>query len=292
MNRTIAALGALAATATLAACSYATPDTSSKGLSYTGGEWESKVFNKCVDPGGNEREDWGGYTAFYPVGVITWDFSMRPGAESGPLLVSTSNNQEMIQSGTVSLRLLADCSEWTDETGKVWPGGILQKWHEDIGQRNGAAFTEDSSVIPAGWIAALGKFVGAPAERAMDQTGGKYTWQDLYSNVAIQGKFAEEVKALLPDKIKAATGGTMYFEIISVELDKPTVPDALRNELVATEASILAQGRATQDSAFAESFPGGLPGYQAFLRQQAETKCLNDGRCTLVPAGAAVAVGG
>jgi hypothetical protein len=45
------------------ACSYATPDTSSIGLSYTGGDWEAKKFNKCVPAGAVEPEDVGGYTA-------------------------------------------------------------------------------------------------------------------------------------------------------------------------------------------------------------------------------------
>jgi hypothetical protein len=303
-RRFAAALLALLTALTLAGCaSYATPDTSSIGLSYTGGDWDAKYFSKCVQPGGNEAEDWGGYTAYYPVGVITWDFSIRPGADSGPILVSTSNNQEMIQSGTISLRLKTDCAEYTDAGGKVWKGGIIQKFHEEIGQRNGASFGEDSAVKPAGWVPTLSKFVGAPAERAMDQAAGGgqvnpetgavstgYTWQQLYSEAAVQAAFSKVVTDTLPGRIQAATGGEMYFDIISVELDKPTVPEQLRNELVAQEAALLSQSTANQQKTFAESFPGGLTGYQAFQRQQAETKCLNDGKCQFVPAGVSVPV--
>lgn len=287
-RRAAVALAGAALALSMAACSYATPDTSSIGLSYTGGEWDSKTFDNCVPAGGNTREDWGGYTAYYPVGVITFDFSDRPGAETGPLLVSTSNNQEIVQAGTVSLRLKTDCTSYTDPAGRTWPGGTLQKWHEEIGQRNGAAFTEDSSQIPPGWIAALGKFVGAPTERALDQAGGGFTWQQLYSDVDVQRRFVETVTAELPERMKASTGGELYFEIISVELDKPTVPDSLRAELTAREAAILSQQTASDQLTFANSFPGGLPGYQAYLEQQARIKCLNDGKCQFIPAGASV----
>jgi hypothetical protein len=267
------------------ACSYATPDTSSVGLSYTGGDWESKKFNKCVPAGAVEPEDVGGYTAYYPLGVITWDFGNRPGAESGPILVSTKNNQEMIQSGTINLRLLTSCEPWTDPAGKVWPGGILQSWHENIGQRNGAAFEEDSSKIPPGWIAALSKFVGAPAERAMDQKGGDYTWQQLYSDVAIQKKFGEDVTAELPNRMKASTGNIMYWEIISVELDKPTVPDKLRDQLVEAERAGIEQQTAADKRAFQESWPGGSAAYQEFQRREAETDCIRRGQCPVVMPG-------
>lgn len=288
IRRVVAAAAAVGVVLGLSACStYARPDTSSIGLMYSGGDYDVKEFQGCVTPGGNKAEDWGGKTVYYPTGVITFDFSARQGAETGPIGVSTSNNQEMIQAGTVSLRLQGlDCKPYTDSTGKVWPGGKLQKFHEEVGQRNGAAFTEDSSAIPGGWVPTLIKFAGAPTERALDQAGGIYPWQDIYGKADVQASFAKEAIRLLPEKMGAAAGGEQYFDVLGVELDKPTVPEALRVQLAAQEAAILEQNTASQKKAFQESWPGGQAGYQAFQRQEAETRCLNEGRCPVVVPGA------
>lgn len=280
---------------TLSGCSdYARPDTSSVGLSYEGGDVEAKKFYKCVQPGDSVAEDWGGTTAYYPnpSAVITVDFSDRVGAEAPPIKVSTSNQQEMIQTGTINLRLKSDCTPMDDPPelgGKHWPGGVLQRFHEEIGQRNGAAFTDDSSVIPQGWISSLQKFVAAPAERAMDNVGPEYTWQNLYSNKTFQDEFAGKVKDELPNRMTSSTGGYMYFEIISVELDKPTVPEGLRGEMEAKEKQLQAQQTDEQKRAFIAAWPGGTAGYEAFQAQQrrdAETACLQQGRCPVVVPGA------
>lgn len=283
---------AILAAASLTACSYATPDTSSVGLSYTGGVVESQTFDKCVDPGHKEATNWGGSTYYYPVGTRTWTFSNGPGADTGPILVSTSNNQELIVSGTITFNLDTSCTPYTDKTGREWPGGKLQLFHDTVGRSKGAFFDEDSTVIPQGWRDTLGIYLGGPTNRAMDQQGGAYAWQDLYSRQDVANAFTAAVKQAIPPLIEAQTGGENFFKIIDIQLDKPTVPDGLRGELENRERAILAQQTADSQKAFAENWPGGLPGYQAYLRQQAETKCLDTGKCNLVPQGAAVAVGG
>jgi hypothetical protein len=279
-----------ALTVALTGCTtYATPDTSSVGLAYTGGSWDSKAFEKCIPAGGNEAIDNGGDTAYYPQGTRTWAFGNGPGMDSGPILVSTKN-QELIQGGIITFTLDTTCTEWTDAAGTVWPGGPLQKFHETIGRSNAAEFTEDSTQVPQGWRDVLGKFLGGPANRVMDTTAGNYTWQQMYSDPAIVQTFTDQVVKDLPDKIKDATGGDTFFKIISIQVDKPQLPDELMNQMRIKEAEILAQDTATQKRLFQESWPGGIAGYQAFQRQEAETKCIAEGRCTLIPAGVGVAV--
>lgn len=271
----------------LTGCStYATPDTSSIGLAYTGGSWDAKYFEKCVPPGGNVAIDNGGDTAYYPVGTRTWAFGDGQSFDSGPILVSTSNNQELVVSGLITFTLDTDCAKWTDGSGKEWPGGKIQKFHETIGRSKGAAFGEDSTIVPQGWKDVLTLFLGGPANRVMDTAGGTVTWQQLYSDAATVTSFQKTVTADLPAKIKDATGGDEFFHIISVQIDKPTVPDALRMQLEAQQAAILEQDTAGQKRAFQESWPGGIAGYQAFQRQEAETRCLNEGRCPVVVPGA------
>jgi hypothetical protein len=286
--------GVLLAIAVLSGCStYARPDTSSIGLMYSGGDYDVKTFQGCVLPGDNIAEDWGGSTAYYPTGVITVDFAARPDSEMGPIGVSTSNNQEIIQSGTTSIRLQGlDCKPYTDATGKVWPGGKLQKFHEEVGQRNGAAFGADSSQRPSGWVPVLITFVGAPTERSLDQAGGVYPWQDIYGKADIQGAFAKEAIRLLPEKLAAAAGGEQYFDVLSVELDKPQVSGALKDQMERAEADALARTNAQADQDFIATFPGGAPAYQAWKDQQSDarlkdsmSRCFDEGRCNAVPVG-------
>lgn len=290
-SRVKAAAGAVVLTLVTAGCAFATPDTSQVAIDYTGGPFEGQEFNKCVDPGIRDQTNLFGYVYYYPAGTRTWDFSNRPGADSPPILVSTSNNQELIVSGTITFTLDTSCEEYTDAAGTVWPGGKLQKFNDTIGRGKGAYFGEDSTQIPQGWRDVLGLYLGGPAERAMDSTGGGFTWQDLYSRQDVAAQFTEAVTAQIPTLLSEQTGGENFFEIISIQIDKPTVPDALRNELQSREAALLSQATANDQLAFANGFPGGLSGYQAYLEQQARTKCYNDGRCIYVPDGVAVAAG-
>ncbi len=280
--------GAVTVAALSAGCAFATPDTSQVAISYTGGAFESQTFDKCVDPGVREGTNLGGYTYYYPVGTRTWDFSTRPGADSPPILVSTSNNQELIVSGTITFTLDTSCEPYTDESGRVWAGGKLQKFNDTIGRSKGAFFGEDSTAIPQGWRDVLGLYLGGPAERSMDRIGGGFTWQDLYSQQPVVADFTRQVTAQIPTLLAEQTGGENFFQIINIQIDKPTVPDGLRNELQAREAALLAQQTANDQLTFAQGFPGGLTGYQAYLEQQARTKCYNDGRCIYVPDGVSV----
>jgi hypothetical protein len=292
-TRVRAVLGTLVLGIALAACSTATPDTASVGIDYTGGAWDSQQFNKCIDPGHRDFTDLGGTTYYYPVGTRTWDFSTRPGADSPPIAVSTSNNQELIVSGTITFNLVTDCAKYTDGNGREWPGGKLQKFHDTIGRAKGAFWTsDDSTQVPQGWKDTLGLFLGGPANRAMDQVGGGVTWQNLYSDKATVDSFTKQVAAAIPGLLKQQTGGEEFFTITAIQLDKPDVPGVLKDQLQAKEAAILAQQTADQQLTFAKNFPGGLPGYQAYLEQQARTKCYNDGKCIYVPNGVSVPVAG
>lgn len=288
MIRLLAALGAALAVLLTGCSTYATPDTSSIGLAYTGGSWDAKYFQKCVPAGGNEAIDSGGDTAYYPQGTRTWAFGEGQGYDSGPIAVSTSNNQELLVSGLITFTLDTSCTKWTDAATppKEWPGGKIQKFHETIGRSKGAAFGEDSTIVPQGWRDSLALFLGGPANRVMDTAGGTVTWQNLYSDAATATAFTKTVTDDLPAKIKDATGGDEFFHIISVQIDKPTVPEGLRTQLLAQQAAILEQDTAQQKRAFQESWPGGIAGYQAFQRQEAETNCLNAGRCPVVVPGA------
>lgn len=290
-NRAAAALAALPAALLLAGCTtYAQPDTALRGVSYTGGEWESKAFNRCVEPGANETVDTGGATYYYPITVRTWDFSRRPGADSGPIMVSTKNNQELAVGGTITMRLVADCAPYTDKQGVLWPGGKLQKFHDEIGRSKGAFFGEESTQIPQGWRDTLSLYLGGPAERTMDTIGGNYDWQQLYSDPAVVKAFTDQAKQQIPGAISSITGGENYFEIIDIQIDKPDVSGELKAQMERAEADALARDNASAEQQFIAQFPGGAQAYQAWKDQRsraqlqdAMARCFNEARCNAVP---------
>jgi hypothetical protein len=307
MNRAWIA-AALATPALLTGCTtYAQPDTALKGVSYTGGDWDSKAFLKCVEPGSNEAVDNGGDTYYYPITTRTYVFSNLHGADAPPIGVSTSNNQELQVGGTITFTLDTSCDPWDemnpDPDGpgplpapgtvkKHWPGGKLQAFHDTIGRSKGAFFTEESTVVPPGWVDAMNIYLGGPANRTMDQVGGGYTWQDLYSDKAKTGLFIDAVKNQIPAQIAALTGGAEFYKVTDIQLDKPEVSGELKTQMERAEASALARTNAQADVDFAARFPGGSAAYQAWKDQQslaqlrdAQARCFNEARCNAVPVG-------
>jgi hypothetical protein len=284
---------ALTATALLTGCTtYAKPDTALKGVSYTGGEWDSKAFLKCVEPGSNESVDNGGDTYYYPVGTRRWTFGNTPGADSGPILVSTNNNVELIQGGTITFNLDTSCEPYTDKTGRVWPGGKLQMFHDTIGRSAGAFFGEESTQVPDGWRNVLGAYLGGPGNRVMDAAGGNYTWQQLYTDKKSVDDFIAKVKTDLPGQLSALTGGENFFTIIDIQLDKPDLPGPLKDAQTAAEVEKKNQETAKSTQQVAQEFPGGPQAYQVWQQAEANRKeteakaqCLATGKCNIVVAG-------
>lgn len=282
---TTAVLAAVLLSAT--ACSGVNTAPDQIALHYAAGGFTSQKFEECVNPGTRKNNEGVDEQFFYyPVGQRTFKFSSDAGSDAAALTASTRDQQEITVRGTITFTLNTSCTKYVDDDEREWPGGKLQKFHEEVGQRNGAAFTEDSSQRPAGWVPLLITFVGAPTERSLDQSGGAYTWQNIYGDTKTQADFAAEARRLLPEKMSAAAGGEQYFDVLGVELDKPGIPDSLKAQFQAAEQARIEQETAAQKRAFQEGWPGGIGGYQDFQRKEAETRCLNEGRCPVVVPGA------
>ena len=280
-------LAGVTAVVGLTACSsYATPDTSQVGLAYTGGSWDSKAFQKCIAPGGNEVIDNGGETFYYPAGTRTWTFSTMPGADSGPILVSTANNQELVQSGTITFTLNTDCTPYTDAQGRAWPGGPLQAFHDKVGRSAGAFFTDESTQVPQGWRDTLGKYLGGPANRVMDLKGGEYTWEQLYADPTKVNEWIGKVKTDIPAQLAALSGGDTYFTIVDIQLDKPDLPPGLKAQFQQAEVDRKTRENAAANQAAASQFPGGPVAQQEWRAREAdialkeaEATCLANAQC-------------
>lgn len=280
-------------------CSVADPDSSQLVLHYSGGPFSSQNFEYCTAPGVRSIGGPGDFNFYYPAGQRTYTFrsnpdgSEAPGADAPSIRVSTRNQVELIVSGTVTFTLNPACDVYTDTTGRQWLGGKLQKFHDTIGRQKVAYSEAGGEPQPSGWDDTLDLYVGAPAERAMDNAGLGYDWQSLYSDTASKNAWTADVEKRLPELISDQAGDDLFL-INNVQLDKPGVPDTLRAELENNQAAALRQQTAQTDQQAAASFPGGLPAYQQYQQQQAINKAIAEGRVNplIVPQGSPVIVGG
>ena len=274
-------------------CSVADPDTSQIVLHYSGGAFSSQQFEYCTQPGIRSTGGSGDFDFYYPAGQRTYVFSDRPGADAPPIRVSTKNQTELIVRGAITFTLNPSCEPYTDSTGREWKGGKLQKFHDTIGRQNTAYADSGGDPMPDGWKSVLNIYVGAPAERAMDNAGIGFPWQDLYSNVDAKNAWTKAVEDRLPQLIKDQAGDDLFI-INNIQLDKPDVPDSLRAELENNQAAALRQQTAQTDQQAAQNWPGGLAAYQDYQQKQAINKAISEGRVNplIVPQGSPVIVGG
>lgn len=285
-------LGAISLVTVATGCTVADPDTSQVVIHYTGGPISSQNFEYCTAPGVRNTGGIGDYDYYYPNGQRTYTFSDAPGADAPPIRVSTANQTELIVRGTVAFTLNTDCTTFTDPSGKEWKGGKLQRFHDTIGRHKGAYASSGGDAQPQGWKDVLAQYVGGPAEKAMDNAGLGFPWQQLYSDATEKAKWEQKVLEELP-KLILAQAGSDHFIINNIQLQKPDVPDALRAELEGAQAAGLRKSTADIDKSAAENFPGGVQGYLAYQQQLAINKAISEGKANInvVPQGSSIVVG-
>lgn len=281
----------VSAVVAVSGCAVADPDTSQVALHYSGGALSSQAFQDCITPGVREVDGPSDFHFYYPQGQRTFTFSDTPGADAPPIRVSTRNQTELIVRGAVTFTLNASCDEFRDLDGRVWPGGILQRFHDTIGRHRVAYADDGGQPQPDGWRDVVTLYVGGPAEKAMDNAGLGYEWQDLYSSAVTKTAWERGVIEELPKLIFAQTGA-QHIIVNNVQVQKPDVPPALRAELDANQAAVLRQNTANTDKSAAESFPGGIQGYLAYQQQLAVNDAIKSGKVQVlpVPAGSPVIV--
>ncbi|GAA3891358.1 hypothetical protein GCM10022243_65310 [Saccharothrix violaceirubra] len=287
---------ALLATATLAVsgCSIANTTASEVALQYGAGMFDSRVFVQCVPTGTRELNDIADDHYYYPAGQRDFTFGPDEGLDSAQLTSTTSDAQEISVSGTVKFTLNTDCAEFTDPSGKTWPGGRLQMFHELIAAKYEAAPLEGGESMREGWRKLLRNYVGAALDRAADNEALKYGWLQLYTDPAKKAQWEQDVLGQLPEILKTLTQGVELISINAVLLQKPDIQPALMSGLTDKQAAELRNQAAEVDKKAAENFPGGLAGYQAYQQQQAINQAIKDGKVQVlpVPQGSPIIVGG
>lgn len=286
-SRMAAIAGLVVAAVAVAGCTVASPTPQNQGLNYTNGPFEGRQFASCDTSG--ERNTDGAFNDhfYYPRGQRPFSFSTDKGADSGPLSVSTKDSVELIARGTVTFHLNTSCDEYTDKAGKKWPGGRMQKFHEQFGSKNyngHPAYSEDEDDDNggAGWPGFVDVYVRDIVENAMDTNGSRYSWPDLYSNSESRAAWEKSVVDSVPDLIEKQLGGDLLV-VDSILIQKPDVPKALRAELENNEAAQLAAKTAQTNQAAARSFPGGLAAYQQYQQSLAVNEAIKSGKVPILP---------
>lgn len=282
-RRLTAALVALAAALT-AGCSIANTTASEVALQYGAGPLDSRTFVQCVPSSTREVNDINDDHYYYPAGQRDFTFGGNgEGIDSAALTSTTQDAQEISVSGTVKFTLNTDCSEYTDPTGKKWPGGKLQFFHELIASKYSAAPTDGGESMPGGWAALLRNYLGAALDRAADNEALKFGWQQLFTDTAKKAEWEQAVLKQLPEILKSLTQGVDLITVNSVLLQKPGIQPQLVSGLTEKQAAELRNQAAEVDKLAAANFPGGIAGYQAYQQQQAINQAIKDGKVSVLP---------
>jgi hypothetical protein len=220
----VIALGGVAAALALSGCSVNTPPDM-VALHFRGGAIESREFAGCVAPSTREYSNGGDAYYMYPSSQRYYEFDSSKQTDSASITFVTKDGIEMTVTGVTNFDLNSDCD-------------TLRAFHERIGNRAGAYFT-DSSSIPDGWNNMLDVYVGGPLNTAVDRAGQKYKYNDLYNDGATKAAWENDVLALLPELVNRQTDGDeVFFQNFAITLQKPEPPQAIKDALVEQQASV------------------------------------------------------
>jgi hypothetical protein len=292
MKPTRVVLPVILATAVLAGCAVADPDTSQAVLHYSGGPFSSQNFQDCITPGTRQVDGYGDYHYYYPNGRRTFDFTGGPGSESPPLKVSTKNENgttEVSVRGVVTFSLNTSCEPWKDADGREWPGGIFQSFHDNVGRHLAAFSTNGGEQQPPAWTDAVRLYVGGPTEKALDNEGLSFDWQHLINSADDKNALQDRVFKLLPALIEKQAGGP-YFIVHNVQIQSIDAPDSLKAAQDQAQAAKLRQQTTAIDEQTATNFPGGVTAYADYQVKLAIIKALNEGRGVPVPFGSSAII--
>lgn len=287
----MAALAALVLV--LTGCSIGNTTASEVALQYGAGPFDSRTFVACVPTNTRSIDDVNDDHYYYPAGQRDFNFQPEKG-DAAPITSATKDPTEITVSGTVKFTLNTDCNSFTDPTGKTWPGGKIQMFHELIASKYSAAPTEGGEPMAPGWNDLLRAYVGAAIDRAVDNEALKYGYRELYTDEAKKAQWEKDVLAQIPNVLKQLTQGVDLITINSVLLQKPAIAPQILNGFADQQAAQLRAQAVEIDKQAAANFPGGISAYQAYQQQQAVNEAIKSGKVQVlpVPAGSPVIVQG
>lgn len=279
------------------ACSSVSTNASEIALQYGGGSWDSANFVACYGSGYRSNTNSGSDEyKYYPIGQRDFSFGddKDAGLDSAALTATTKDTQSVKVTGTVKFIMNISCDAFTDPTGKDWPGGTAQFFHELYGDKDHAYNEEGGTAFGDDWSKMLRQFMGFAVDREVDDGSIKLTLNELITSDTKKDDWEKSVQEALPDTLKAMTGGVEIFKITEVLLQRPGVNTKYADAQSEKAAAAVRAEAAEIDLKAAKEFPGGLPAYQAYQQQQAVNEAIKGGKVQVIPipAGSPVIVGG
>lgn len=270
----------------LAACGYVTPGASEVALQYEGGVVEGRQFFECFGGGVRDAQDWGDSQYYYPTGGRDFTFSRAKTADTAPLSSLTGDDQQLVVLGTVKFSLTLNCAPFTDPSGKRWPGGTAQYFHELYGTKDPAkpVYNEAGNAsYGEGWRNFLEQYVGFAVDRIVDDEAKPFKLAELRGDAAVRARWEAAVKSQLPDMLRRLLGGVQVFKVTEVVLQQPEV----RREVVDAEAQRAAAQITAEaakiDKDTAATWPGGIEAYLEYKRQVSVNKAIEAGKVQVIP---------
>lgn len=284
MNRLkIAGLVAVAA-GLMTACSTVSTGASEIALEYGGGAFDSPSFVKCFNGGyKSTTEGASDDYKYYPTGQRDFSFGDSDGLDSAALTSTTKDAQEVKVTGTVKFTMNLSCKSFKDPTGKEWPGGTAQYFHEVYGDKDHAYNDEGSKPVGDGWTKLLRQYMGFAVDREVDDNALTYDLTQLNTNRAAKDQWEDDVRKGLPATLKSMTGGVEIFKISDVLLQRPGVRPEIADANAEKQAAQIRADAVEIDKTAAANFPGGIVGYQAYQQQQAVNEAIKAGKVKVIP---------
>lgn len=285
IRRVLAALAALLLLGgAVVACSSVDTDPRQVALHYSGGSFESQTFKRCVPASTLEiANSAGDHYYYFPTGDRTYRFNDDENADQKPIEVTSSDRVVMKVKGELNFTLNTDCTAYTDKSGRQWPGGRLQMFHERFNKDTVAPQDSGREMNP-GWRTMLQGRIGGPLEQLMDQSALNFTTVQLDGDPVKKDEWQRAVLADLQNRIDASFGGERVLEIREpILIQRPELPDALKAVVAEREAIRQRGENAAQEKAVGESWPGGPEAYDRHLISVAVQKAINEGRVQVVP---------
>lgn len=239
----------------LMAFAVAGPSTASTApdqvaLHYKGGALSSKKFADCIGPSTRTFDGPGDLHFYYPSSQTNFVFDR--GGDGDPITFVTRDGIEMTVDGVANFLLDTSC-ESTEIDGKTFPGGVLQRFHELIGNRY-QAYMDGNSERSAGWSRMLSVYIARPLDTAIDRAGQDYTYTELYTNPAKKAEWERDVLEALPDLVNRQTDGSVeFFKNFAITLQKPEPPQEIKNALVKQQEAVAKAKAAEAEAAAREA---------------------------------------
>jgi hypothetical protein len=280
LTAALVAAGALA----LVGCSTVSTGASEVALEYGGGAFDSPSFVKCFNGGYKSTTEGASDTyKYYPTGQRDFSFGDDKGLDSAALTSTTRDSQEVKVTGTVKFVMNLSCKPFKDATGKTWPGGTAQYFHEVYGDKDHAYNDEGSKPVGDGWTKMLRQYMGFAIDREVDDNALNFQLTELNTDRTAKDKWEDEVKKGLPATLKSMTGGVEVFRINDVLLQRPGVRPEIADANAEKQAAQIRADAVEIDKTAAANFPGGIAGYQAYQQQQAVNEAIKAGKVKVIP---------